>query len=86
MVAKIQIYARPQSIKQARRPEFYKYVDFSYIVLCYMYPHVAWPVHWCTYCQNFDSKIRRDHQKISYERRVYESVDDRSLSLKPTKK
>ena len=55
-----------------------------------MYPHVAWPAHWCTYCQNFDSKIRRDHQKISYERRVYESVDDRSLSyaisLKPTKK
>ena len=32
MVAKIRIYARPQSIKQARRPEFYKYVDFSYIV------------------------------------------------------
>ena len=25
MVAKIRIYARPQSIKQARRPEFYKY-------------------------------------------------------------
>ena len=21
------IYARPQSIKQARRPEFYKYID-----------------------------------------------------------
>ena len=50
-----------------------------------MYPHVAWPAHWCTYCQNFDSKIRKDHQKISYERRVYESVDYRSLSLKPTK-
>ena len=27
---------------------------------------------------NLDLK-RRDHQKISYERRVYESVDDRSL-------
>ena len=27
MVAKIRIYARPQSIKQARRPEFYKYID-----------------------------------------------------------
>ena len=26
--------------------------------------------------QNFDFKIRRDHEKISYERRVYESVDD----------
>ena len=25
---------------------------------------------------NFDFKIRRDNQKISYEYRVYESVDD----------
>ena len=25
MVAKMRLYARPQSIKQARRPEFYKY-------------------------------------------------------------
>ena len=33
-----------------------------------------------TYCQNFDFKIRRDHQKISYERRDYESVDEKSLS------
>ena len=32
------------------------------------------------YCQNFDFKIRRDHQKISYERRNYESVDEKSLS------
>ena len=30
--------------------------------------------------QNFDFKIRRDYEKISYERRAYESVDDRSLS------
>ena len=30
--------------------------------------------------QNFDFKIRRDHGKISYESRVYESVDERSLS------
>ena len=29
---------------------------------------------------NFDFKIRRDHKIISYERCVYESVDDRSLS------
>ena len=27
---------------------------------------------------NFDIKIRRDNEKISYERRVYESVDDKS--------
>ena len=28
--------------------------------------------------QNVDFKIRRDHGKISYEDRVYESVDDRN--------
>ena len=31
--------------------------------------------------QNFDVKIRRDHEKNSYERRAYESVDDRSIIL-----
>ena len=30
--------------------------------------------------QNFDYKIRRVHGNISYERRIYESVDDKSLS------
>ena len=34
-----------------------------------------------TYCQNFDSKIRRDHQKISYERRDDESVDEKEPIL-----
>ena len=33
------------------------------------------------FCQNFYFKIRRDHGKISYERCVYESVDDRSQFL-----
>ena len=28
----------------------------------------------------FNFNLRRDHQKISYERRVYESVDEKSLS------
>ena len=33
------------------------------------------------YVKNFDFKIRRDHQKKnSYERRTYESVDDRNHS------
>ena len=40
---------------------------------------------WCdefvTYCQNFDFKIRRDHQKISNERRDYESVEEKSLYI-----
>ena len=31
------------------------------------------------YDQNFYFKIRREHQKNSYERRAYESVDVRSL-------
>ena len=29
--------------------------------------------------KNFDFEIRKDHGKKSYERRVYESVDDKSL-------
>ena len=33
------------------------------------------------YGKNFDFKERRDHQKISYERRVYESVDDSAAYL-----
>ena len=33
---------------------------------------------------NFDS--RRDHQKNSYERRAYESVDEKSLSLAMSRK
>ena len=42
MVAKIRICTRPQSIKQARRPEFYKYVDFSYIVaMLHVSPRIA---------------------------------------------
>ena len=37
--------------------------------------------HYCVRMTKiFDFKIRRDHQKISYGRRVYESVDDSSLS------
>ena len=31
-------------------------------------------------CQNFDFKMSRDHKKISYERRDYETVDEKSLS------
>ena len=34
-----------------------------------------------TNCQNFDFKIWRDHQKISYERRDYESVDEKKPIL-----
>ena len=30
--------------------------------------------------QNFNSLLRRDHLKNSYEHRVYEPVDDKSLS------
>ena len=40
--------------------------------------------------KNFNFKMRRDNKKISYERRVYESVFDNSLSYaisqKPIKK
>ena len=30
--------------------------------------------------QNLDFNLRRDHQKISYERRDYDSVDEKNLS------
>ena len=30
--------------------------------------------------QNFDFNLWRDHEKISYERRDYETVDEKSLS------
>ena len=33
-----------------------------------------------TFDQNFYFNLRRDHQKISYERRAYESADEKSLS------
>ena len=36
--------------------------------------------------KNFDSKIKRDHQKISYERRDYESVEEKSLSQDMSRK
>ena len=32
-------------------------------------------------CQKFYFYFRRDHQKISYERRDYESVDEKKLIL-----
>ena len=34
-----------------------------------------------TFTKNFDFNLRRDYQKNSYERRAYESVDEKSLSL-----
>ena len=39
---------------------------------------IAWPKS--NIWPKFRFKIRKDEQKISYERRVYESVDDNSLS------
>ena len=32
------------------------------------------------FSRHFDFNLRRDHQKISFERRDYESVDEKSLS------
>ena len=33
-----------------------------------------------SFSKTFDFNFRREHQKISYERRDYESVDKKSLS------
>ena len=35
---------------------------------------------------HFDFNLRRDHQKISFERRDYESVDEKSLSYAMSRK
>ena len=47
--------------------------------------HVFNPINasciiYATNCQKFDFKLRRDHQKISYERHAYESVNYGSIS------
>ena len=34
-----------------------------------------------TFTKNFEFNFRRDHQKISYERRAYESVDEKKPIL-----
>ena len=36
--------------------------------------------------RHFDFNLRRDHQKTSFERRDYESVDEKSLSLAMSRK
>ena len=46
---------------------------------CPAYPFEFQRTIFSTFDQNPDFKIRRDHQKISYEHRAYESVDVRSL-------
>ena len=48
-------------------------------IYIYMYTFDSERRVFCTFDQNFDFKIRREHQKISYKRRAYESVDVRSL-------
>ena len=52
----------------------------------FLWPFTAYCVQKCTIWQNFDSNIRRDHQKISYERRDYESVEEKSLSQAMSRK
>ena len=39
------------------------------------------PLRHSTPYKNFNFKIRRDQEKISYERRVYESADDKTPSI-----
>ena len=46
---------------------------------------MTWVNELVQFGRNFDLKMR-DHEKISYERRAYESVDDRSLPKAITRK
>ena len=43
-------------------------------------PFTAQRATYGTFRQNFDFNLRGDHQNIAYERRDYESVDEKSLS------
>ena len=45
-----------------------------------IYPICAQRTQYCTFGENFHFNLRRDPQKISYERRDYESVDEKSIS------
>ena len=38
------------------------------------------------FTKNFDFNLKRDHQKISYKRRAYESVDEKKLSYAMSQK
>ena len=42
-------------------------------------PYYIGSLYWTT-IENFNFSLGRDRKKISYERRAYESVDDKSLS------
>ena len=48
------------------------YFNHTLITLCRVYS---------TCDQNFDFKIRREHQKNVLDRRAYESIDGRSLAI-----
>ena len=49
------------------------------LLFCY-YPFNAQEDTGVLFHRNFNSILRRDHEKMSYERRTYESVDEKSLS------
>ena len=51
-----------------------------FIIHYYVNPSVPNAHKKCKNYKNFDAKIRRDYQKNSYDRRNYESVDEKSLS------
>ena len=52
----------------------------------YINPFKAQEETGVTFHRNFNSMLRRDLQKISYERRAYESVDEKSLSWAMSRK
>ena len=46
----------------------------------FVQPFTAQRAMYDTFSQNFDFNLRRDQQKNSYERRDYESADEKILS------
>ena len=53
--------------------------SYARTIIINIYPFESQRRVFSTFDNSFYFKIRREHQKISYERHAYESVDVRSL-------
>ena len=61
-------------------------VLYLVLVICIINPLMPRRTQVSPFHRNFNSILRWDHQKSSYERRAYESVDEKSLSLVMSRK
>ena len=69
-----------KTMKKESGLKWVKENEIFQISLTHLCPASSIEYECCTIDQNFNFNLRRDPQKISYERRAYESVDEKSLS------